>query len=127
TVDGAGRLWVTTMSIDGEGGLGAVHAVTPDRTLKTVLNGLTTPNGLAADLGGQRLFVSDSHPDIRTIWTVACDFQTAEIGPRSEFANTRRLAGRPDGAAMSADCETYWIAGVDGGALYGFDRGGRLE
>lgn len=126
TVDDTGRLWASTMALDAALESGALHVVTADLTLKTVLDGLTTPNGLAADVGGGRLYVSDSHPEVQTIWTTACDFDTGEIGPRTDFASTRSLAGRPDGAALSAGGACYWIAGVDGGALYGFSRDGDL-
>lgn len=127
TVDGSGRLWASTMAVDGARGRGALHLVSPDMTLKPVMDGLTTPNGLAADLGRGRLFISDSHPDIRMIWTAGCDFGTGEIGQRVEFASTAKLAGRPDGAALSTKGDIYWIAGVDGAELYGFARDGRLE
>lgn len=127
TVDGTGRLWASTMALDAALGRGALHVVTADLELRTVLDGLTTPNGLAADMDGGRLFVSDSHPDVQTIWTAVCDFRTGEIGARTEFASTKTLAGRPDGAAFAADGGRYWIAGVDGGALYGFSGEGRVE
>jgi len=126
TVDGYGRLWASTMAIDSRERRGCVHAVTPGMELRTVLDGLATPNGLAADPAGGRLYFSDSHPDIRMIWHAPCDFTAGELGPRCEFASTDGLAGRPDGAALAADGGTYWIAGVDGSALYGFGRDGQL-
>jgi sugar lactone lactonase YvrE len=127
TVDGTGRLWATTMALDAALGRGALHVVTADLKLRTAVDGLTTPNGLAADMDGGRLFVSDSHPEVQTIWTAAYDFSTGEIGARTEFASTKALAGRPDGAALATEGGRYWIAGVDGGELYGFSREGRVE
>lgn len=127
TVDETGRLWVSTMALDTTPGRGAVHLVTGDLGLKTVLGGLTTPNGLAADAARARLYVSDSHTDIRTIWTVDCDFATGETGTRATFASLRHLDGRPDGAALAGSGRHYWIAGVDGGALYGYTPEGRME
>lgn len=127
TVDDTGRLWASTMAMDATPGRGALHVVTPDLSLRTVLNGLTTPNGLAADIISGRLFVSDAHPDVQAIWTASCDFRTGEIGARSEFASMRELAGRPDGAAFVAAAGIYWIAGVDGGALYGYSTDGSIE
>lgn len=126
TVDDGGRLWVSTMAIDAEPGRGALHVVTPDFALRTAMDGLTTPNGLAADAGRDRLFISDSHPQVQTIWTATCDFRTGEVGCRTEFASTKQLAGRPDGAAPGTSGR-YWIAGVDGAALYGFSTDGLLE
>lgn len=126
TVDDTGRLWVTTMAKDGKRGFGALHEVTDDLALNTVMDGLSTPNGLAADMGTGRLFLSDSHPQVQTIWTARCDFRSGEVGSRTRFASTQRLAGRPDGAACAMAGQYYWVAGVDGGALYGYSREGVL-
>lgn len=127
TVDATGRLWVSTMAMDAAHGCGAVHAVTSGLELKTVIDDITIPNGLAADVNGARLYLSDSHYDSQTVWAVACDFAAGDIGPRTVFASMRAMAGRPDGAALGADGETYWIAAVDGNALCGFSRRGVLE
>lgn len=127
TVDSTGRLWASTMATDAAPGRGAIHAVTAELSLRTVLDGLTTPNGLAADVAGGRLFVSDSHPDVQAIWTAVCNFRTGEIGDRSPFASMRELPGRPDGAAFVAASGHYWIAAVDGGALMGYASDGTVE
>jgi sugar lactone lactonase YvrE len=126
TVDATGRLWVSTMAMDAAPGRGALHVVTPDLGLRTVLTGLTTPNGLAADFGRGRLYLSDSHPEVRTIWTAACDFAAAELGPRTVFAAGSDMPGRPDGAALGSNGDLYWIAAVDGAALCGFSSDGDL-
>lgn len=126
TVDATGRLWVSTMAMDAAPGQAALHVVTADLDLRTVLTGLTTPNGLAADVGRGRLYVSDSHPDVRTVWTAACDFATADLGPRTVFAAASDMPGRPDGAALGRDGALYWIAAVDGAALCGFSSDGDL-
>ncbi len=78
-------------------------------------------------MDGARLYLSDSHPDVRSIWTVACDFTAGNVGPRTMFASMRTMAGRPDGAALGARGATYWIAAVDGSALCGFSRQGVHE
>jgi sugar lactone lactonase YvrE len=127
TIDASGRLWVSTMALDAAPGQGAIHAVTSGLGLDTVISGLTIPNGLVADAGGARLYLSDSHPDSRTIWTVGCDFASGVVGERAVFASMRDAVGRPDGAALGAGGATYWIAAVDGGALHGFSRQGVLE
>ncbi|WP_170314826.1 SMP-30/gluconolactonase/LRE family protein [Aquibium carbonis] len=127
TVDATGRLWVSTMALDAAPGRGAIHVVTAELALNTVFDGLTTPNGLAVDVTAARLYLSDSHPDARTIWTAACDGAAGLVGPRTVFASMRDMAGRPDGAALGADGATYWIAAVDGGALCGFSRQGVLH
>lgn len=119
TVDGTGRLWASTTAMDAARGAAALHLVTTDLTLRTVLVGLTTPNGLAADVAGGRLFLSDSHPDVATVWTAPCDFGAGVMGQRADFALLPPGSGRPDGAALGEDGR-YWIAAVDGWALHGF-------
>lgn len=124
TIDDTGRLWVSTLALDNTSGRGALHRVTGDFRLAVAIDGLTTPNGLAADAAGGRLFLSDSHPDVQTIWSMPCDFASGMLGAREVFATTRHLGGRPDGAALASDAGLYWIAGVDGSALYGFAMDG---
>lgn len=126
TVDNRGRLWTSTMALDARKGCGAVCLVSDDMELRTVLTDLTTPNGLAADVSGGRLFVSDSHPDAQSIWTLPCDFATTATGARVAFASTVAVPGRPDGAALATGGEPYWIASVDGAALHGYSRQGAL-
>lgn len=126
TVDHAGRLWASTMAMDAEPGRGALHVVAADLSLRTALTDLSLPNGLAADPDGGRLLVSDSHPRVQTIWTAAFDAGSGGLAAPVGFASMRQMAGRPDGAAMAADGR-YWVAGVDGAALYGFNGEGRVE
>ena len=75
-----------------------------------------------------RLFVSDSHPSVRSIWTMTPPAEGAvRVGlPRALFAHLGDVPGRPDGAAFD-DEDGYWIAGVGGGELYRFAPDGRLS
>lgn len=123
TVDATGRLWVTTMAMDAAPGRAALHAVTADLSLRTVVDGLTIPNGLASDAEG-RLFLSDSHAQIRTVWAMDCSLSTGALSGRDVFVAMGHAEGRPDGAALSTGGDIYWIAGVDGHALHGYDRAG---
>ncbi|MCI5076095.1 MAG: SMP-30/gluconolactonase/LRE family protein [Oricola sp.] len=125
TVDGTGRLWTSTMALDAQPASAEILLVAADLTLKPVAQGLTIPNGLAVDLDRNRLFYSDSHPDIQRIWTSELDIRTAQTGPARLFATTGDLKGRPDGAALD-ERGHYWIAGVDGGELYAFGTDGQV-
>jgi sugar lactone lactonase YvrE len=125
-VDRRGRLWVSTMAMDVREGAARVFLVTEALELKPVVSGLTIPNGLAVDLERDRLYFSDSHPDIQMIWTLDLKDDLPKTGRPNAFATTRTLKGRPDGAALDED-GYYWIAGVDGAALYVFDPDGRLK
>lgn len=125
TVDSAGNLWASTMALDAQRGRAAIHLVTGSNSLSTIMDGLTIPNGLAVDAARQRLYYSDSHKDVQSIWVLPTDDVPGVVGEAEIFATTMRLAGRPDGAALDAD-GNYWIAGVDGAEIYVFSPEGEL-
>ncbi len=124
TVDPAGRLLVTVMASELTPEAASVSRVTLDLSLETVVDGLTTPNGLAVDGEMRRLHFSDSHWDIRHIWFVECDLATGAVGVRTPFADTRLPGGRSDGAAFD-DAGRYWIAALNDTALYVYSPDGR--
>jgi len=117
--DSAGRLWAGTMDIHNRSPIGKLVRIDPDGTLTVMQTGLRTPNGLALDALGGRLYFSDSHADIQTIWTRLFDPATGGLGPRRVFARTDDLKGRPDGACLDED-GNYWIAAVGGGVIHVF-------
>lgn len=126
TIDWRGRLFASTMARDAKPGRAAIHLVSPHHTLTKLIDGLAIPNGLAIDQVGNRLFYSDSHPDSQSIRTRSISDDGAISEQDNLFATTRGLDGRPDGASMDA-LGRYWIAGVDGGAIYIFEHDGRLD
>jgi xylono-1,5-lactonase len=117
TVDDLGRLWVSTIAMDLEKGAAAIHLIAEDLTLQTVVSNLSIPNGMAVDVGRGILYYSDSHWDIQTIWTIEVDCDTGHAGTAAPFASTLDMPGRPDGAALDAEAR-YWVAAVDGAAIY---------
>lgn len=124
--DGQGRIWAGTMDMDNQRANGVLYLFDPDRrTLVPKIDGFRTINGLAWDDTNQRLFVSDSHVSIQTVWTCPVDPE-GQIGDRTEFARFHEFDGRPDGAVLDQTGH-YWIAGVGGGRLYHFSPGGAVE
>ncbi len=126
--DPAGRFIAGTMSMgppppDPPGRLYALHHGRPPRLL---FDGFRTINGLAFSPDGRRMYLSDSHPDIRTIW--ACDYDAAsgEPGARQVFFDSRAVAGRPDGGAVDAD-GCYWMAGIGGAQLVRLTPAGAID
>ncbi|PCJ09672.1 MAG: gluconolactonase [Rhodobacteraceae bacterium] len=117
--DAMGRIWAGTMDIDNQRANGVLYLYDPTRrTLTSKIEGFRTVNGLAWDDTRNRLFVSDSHPSVQTVWT--CEIgPDGEMGPCRDFARFHNLQGRPDGAALDR-AGHYWIAGVGGGSLYRF-------
>lgn len=125
-VDAQGRLWASTMPLDGAAGGGAIYRVTDSLELVPIVRGLTTPNGIAVDFARRRFIYSDSHPDLQRIWTLPLGADDLPVDPATDFASTSALRGRPDGASLD-DAGFYWIAGVDGSELYVFDLDGALH
>ncbi|WP_420392813.1 SMP-30/gluconolactonase/LRE family protein [Acuticoccus sp.] len=115
--DRQGRWWVGSMGMgDPSRATGAFWRVDADRSVIRWLDGIHTTNGLAFSPDGRTMYLSDSHPDVRTIW--ACDYDPDEGAPsnRRVYFDTRAVAGRPDGATVDAD-GCYWMAGVSGWQL----------
>ncbi len=117
TVDANGALWVSTMARDLAKGEAAIYRVSHDLRLQPVVAGLAIPNGMAVDVERSRLYYSDSHWDVQTVWRVGVDLDTGAAGEPMVFASMMDRDGRPDGAALDRQGR-YWIAGVDGAALY---------
>lgn len=122
TVDSSGRLWAGTMDLENTRPVGVLYLVGPDLSLTPVIDGLLTVNGLAMDENLNRLYLSDSHPSVQTIWhmQVGADGSLSE---RKLFVDMHDHTGRPDGGAVDSE-GNYWIAGVGGGVLHVFAPAG---
>ena len=105
---------------------GALYRFGPDGACPRVLDGLWTPNGLAFSPDGRTMYLSDSHPSVRTIWALDYDPDNGVASNRRTFFDTQTLAGRPDGGAVDAD-GCYWMAGVGGWQLVRFTPGGIVD
>lgn len=120
TVDPAGRFWAGTMpkagpadAAAGEPARGDLFRLDPDGESRRMLDGLYIQNGLSFSPDGSVMYLSDSHPAVRTIWAFDYAVDSGTPSNRRPFFDTRQVDGRPDGAAMDAD-GCYWMAGVDG-------------
>ncbi len=123
TVDAAGNLWAATMDVANVEPIGTVYRIGLDLSATEVMSGFTTPNGLAVDARRGRLYVSDSHASVQTVWWHPLDLRSGAVGDRRTFFPMREFNGRPDGAALDA-LGNYWIAGVGGSALHKLDPDG---
>jgi len=125
--DRQGRFWLSSMVRDMALGAaaGALYRVDADGLSAPLVGGLVTGNGLAFSPSGDRLYLSDSHPDVQRIWV----FDLAPDGTlsnRRDFVDMKRHPGRPDGAAVDAD-GCYWTCANDAGLLLRFTPAGRLD
>lgn len=125
-IDARGSIWAGTMDVDNLHDNGVLYHFDPSGTeLVPVCDGLRTINGLAWDGERNRLYMSDSHPSVQTVWTLEITGGRLKFGKRNRFVTFHDLAGRPDGAAIDR-AGNYWVAGVGGGELYRFAPDGQL-
>ena len=125
--DRAGRFWVSSMVRDMSlaAADGALYRLDARGLSKPLVGGLVTGNGLGFSPDGRTMYLSDSHPSVRRIWSYPLN-DDGTLGARREFVDMNVYPGRPDGAAVDAD-GCYWICGNDAGALSRFTPAGVLD
>ena len=125
--DRQGRLRAGTMVMDMSlaRAAGSLYAL-DGRQLRPLQAGFITPNGMAFSPDGRTMYLSDSHPQVQTVW--AYDYDTDSGTPRNGrvLIDFKPLPGRPDGAAVDAD-GGYWVCGNDAGLVHRFTPDGRLD
>ncbi|KKB80973.1 hypothetical protein VW35_01995 [Devosia soli] len=122
--DRDGRFWAGTMRLQANPADpgGTLYCLSDDGQVSAHLDGFITQNGLAWSPDGRTMYVSDSHPTVRTIW--ALDFQDGSPSNRRVFSSD--LPGRPDGASMDTD-GCYWIAATDAGKILRLTPEGKID
>lgn len=112
--DAMGRLWSGSTAYDFADGRGALHLLDETLTCRTVLDGLTQPNGLGWSPDNRTMYLVDSV----TQDVSAFDFHlpSATISCRRTLLSLADADGVPDGLAVdSTGC--LWIALWGGGAV----------
>jgi len=126
--DRQGRFLAGTMLMDmaAARAVGSIYQLQADGTLRSLLQGFVTPNGMAFSPDGRTLYLSDSHASVRQVW--AYDYDTEQGLPTRQrpFIDMAGFAGRPDGAAMDTD-GCYWICGNDAGLVHRYTPAGVLD
>jgi len=127
--DRQGRFWAGTMLMDMGAGarVGRLYRHERDAAAPSLqLDDLIVPNGLAFSPDGRTMYLSDSHPEVQTIWAFDYDPASGTPSRRRVFVDMKPLPGRPDGAAIDAE-GCYWICGNDAGLVHRFTPEGRLD
>nr|WP_274389692.1 SMP-30/gluconolactonase/LRE family protein [Azospirillum doebereinerae] len=127
--DRQGRLWVSGMVKDITQGdtSGAWYRFTrADGLTETGLTGFVIPNGSAFSPDGRILYASDTHRDVRMVWSWDYDPDTGTARDRRPFVDMRAMVGRPDGATVDVD-GCYWICCLDEGCIKRFTPQGVLD
>jgi sugar lactone lactonase YvrE len=122
--DRRGRFWVTSMVRDMSlmSPAGALYRLDANGLSAPVIEGLVTGNGLGFADDGQRMYLSDSHPSVRTVWAFDLD-AAGKPHQRRVFVDMNTHAGRPDGAAVD-DEGCYWSCANDAGKVHRFSPEG---
>lgn len=125
--DRDGRYWVSTMVRDMSlaSPAGKLYCVTAAGIGEPLVEGLITGNGLAFTADRRWVYLSDSHPNVQTVWRARLDAE-GNMAAREVFVEMKPMAGRPDGAAIDED-GGYWICGNDGGVVHRFTPDGQLD
>jgi sugar lactone lactonase YvrE len=112
--DRAGRLWAGSTAIDFTPGAGTLAVLAPGAPPRTVLDGLTLPNGLGWSTDDRTFHLVDTLQ--RVLRSYPFDLATGELGPPREVARWDDGETIPDGLAVDAE-DHLWIAMWDGGRL----------
>jgi sugar lactone lactonase YvrE len=112
--DAAGRFWAGTMSMDREEGAGSLYCLEPDLSIRRVLSGVTTSNGLAWSADNKTLYYIDT----RTRAVAAFDYDLARgtVANRRELIRVPPELGKPDGMCIDSG-GLLWIAMFGGGKI----------
>jgi L-arabinonolactonase len=126
--DRQGRFWVGSMHGPGSGpqATGSLWRRTANGQVTSFQGGLLTSNGIAFSPDGKIMYLSDSHPTVRTIWAFDFDCDDGVPYNRRVFVDTRSMPGRPDGAAIDTD-GCYWSAAADGWEVIRYTPEGKID
>jgi sugar lactone lactonase YvrE len=126
--DRQGRFWAGTMHMEVPAApVGCLYRYDAlDGLAGPFAEKLLTQNGLAWSPAGDRMYLSDSHPNSRTIWAYDYDPHSGTPSGRRVFVDMNQHPGRPDGAAIDVD-GCYWICANDAGQIHRFTPQGKLD
>jgi len=116
--DPRGRFWAGTMSLVREPKAAALYVLDTDGSVRRVLDGVTTSNGLGWSLDQSTMYYIDTP----TLEVAAFDYDgdTGTIDRRRVVVKFPDGVGRPDG--MTVDAEgMLWVAHWDGGRVTRWD------
>ncbi len=126
--DRQGRFLAGTMLMDmaAAASVGGVYQLDLSGQLRQLLKGFITPNGMAFSPDGATMYLSDSHPQVRKVWSYDYHTESGIADHPRPFIDMADFAGRPDGAAMDAD-GCYWICGNDAGLVHRYTPAGQWD
>jgi L-arabinonolactonase len=125
-VDARGRIVIGTMFPGrGDDSRAEIYSIDGHGQVVTLIRGLNTSNGIAFSPACDRIYWSDSHASVQTVWCAPYNIATGGIGDRTVFAEFSDLPGRPDGGCID-DQGGYWSAAIGSPYIHRFAPDGTL-
>ena len=122
--DPRGRFYCGTMAYDMAPGRGALYRLDADRTVTTVLTGVTISNGIQWSADGARAFYADTPTGRVDAFDV--DPGSGDLSGRRAFARIDPSDGAPDGMAIDSE-DGIWVALWGGSQVRRYDAEGTLD
>ena len=105
--DPQGRFWAGSTAMDFRSGAGALHVLALDWSTRTVLDGLTLPNGMDWSSDGTTFYLVDTV--LAQVWAFAFDGATGTLSERRLLRQFHAGVDQPDGMCVDAEGR-LWIA-----------------
>lgn len=124
--DPQGRFWAGTMSMLGEHKAGSLYVLDQDQSVRHIVDGVTTSNGLGWSPDQSSMYYIDTPTMMARAYRF--DGQSGTISDERVAVEIPDGVGRPDGMTVDAD-GMLWIAHWDGGRVTRWDpvKGRLLE
>jgi sugar lactone lactonase YvrE len=122
--DRRGRLWIGTMDIDIKRPSGSFYRIGPDRSLRTLFDGITVPNSTAFSPDDRTLYFADTPR--HAIWAFDFDLDAGAISNRRVFVDLSGRKAYADGSCMDAE-GFLWNAEYGGHRLTRYAPDGRVD
>ena len=104
---------------------GRLYALEPNGEIRTLLEGMGSPNGMGFTANHRQMYLTDSIAGVQTIFRFDYDVASGTLSNRCEFHQTPLDGsdGRPDGLTVDAD-DWIWSARWDGAVVVRLDPNG---
>ncbi len=122
--DPQGRFYCGSMAYEGTTGAGTLYRLDPDRTVRTVLSGVTVSNGIQWSADGGTVYYNDT--ETGRVDAFDFDADTGAFSGRRPFAVIDPEDGAPDGMTIDAE-GGVWVALFGGSAVRRYDSAGTLS
>ena len=122
-VDPAGRLFQGTMALSEQGAEASLFRVDPDRSVRTVVDGVSISNGIGWSPDDSLMYYVDSPTYRVDVFDFEAD--SGEISDRRPLVEFDGSHGGPDGMTVDSD-GCLWVAFFGGGCVRRYSPAGEL-